>query len=240
MKLQKSKSIQKIIDEILDYRPYIRELLQDNIINFSKLAGKLSNEVKVRYKKNPNLNAIIMAIYRYAERMKESNSYISEEILKIVSEFDLNLVNDMVSITLRRNLPNHSIVSEVYEKNIDWVKGERMYLFQSSGELAVLLNKKNAELIAEKIEDKKREILHKEDDLSILIVNTPPRMVNVPGIMYYLTGLIARGGITLIDIISTFTEIIFAVRSKDGTDIFKILEIAIKDARKKIEAGLIH
>ncbi|NVM04986.1 MAG: hypothetical protein HWN67_21875, partial [Candidatus Helarchaeota archaeon] len=147
-----------------------------------------------------------------------------------------NLANDMVSITLRRNLSNHSIVSEIYDKNIDWSKGERMYLFQSSGELAVLLNRKNAKLILEKLQNKKREILQKEDDLSILIVNTPPRMVNVPGVMYYLTGLIARGGITLIDIISTFTEIIFAVRSADGIKIFDILETAIKDARKNVES----
>ncbi|MHA1298664.1 MAG: hypothetical protein ACTSO9_04375, partial [Candidatus Helarchaeota archaeon] len=121
-----------------------------------------------------------------------------------------------------------------YDKNIDWVKGERMYLFQSSGEIAVLLNRKNAKYILEKLRNKS-EILHKEDDLSILIVNTPPRMVDIPGVMYYLTGLVARGGITLIDIVSTFTEIIFAVRSEDGTKIFDILQKAIKDSRKKIK-----
>ena len=234
--MEKTKSIQKIINEILDYKPYIQDLLKDNIINFSNLARKLSDEIKLKYKKTPNLNAIIMAIYRYAEKVKVTN--ISNEIISIASDFDLNLVNDMVSITLRRNLSNHSIVSEIYDKNIDWVKGERMYLFQSSGELAVLLNRKNAKFILERLNKPNREILQKEDDLSILIVNTPPRMVDVPGVMYYLTGLIARGGITLIDIISTFTEIIFAVRAEDGTKIFNILEMAIKNARKNIEAGL--
>ena len=111
-----------------------------------------------------------------------------------------------------------------------------MYLFQSSGELAVLFNRKNAKFILDELKKTPGEILQKEDDLSILIVNTPPRMVDIPGVMYYLTGLIARGGITLIDIISTFTEIIFAVRAVDGIKIFEILESAIKDARKNLEA----
>ncbi|MFX0134918.1 MAG: hypothetical protein ACFFDN_14855, partial [Candidatus Hodarchaeota archaeon] len=213
---------------------FIQDLLKDNNINFSNLSRNLIDEIKEKYQKSPNLNAIIMAIYRYAEKLKVTQ--LSKEIIRIVSEFDLNLANDMVSITLRRNLSNHSIVSEIYDKNIDWSKGERMYLFQSSGELAVLLNRKNAKLILNKLENKKLEILQKEDDLSILIVNTPPRMVDVPGVMYYLTGLIARGGITLIDIISTFTEIIFAVRSADGIKIFDILETAIKDARKNVES----
>ena len=228
--MEKTKSTQKIINEILDNRPYITDLLKDNVIHFSNLARHLSKEIKVKYKKAPNLNSIIMAIYRYAEKVKFQR--VSEEILKIVSDFDLNLANDMVSITLRRNLSNHSIVSEIYDKKIDWQKGERMYLFQSSGELAVLLNRKNAKLILNKLKNQESEILQKEDDLSILIVNTPPRMVDIPGVMYYLTGLVARGGITLIDIISTFTEIIFAVRSIDGIKIFDILDRAIKEARK--------
>lgn len=233
--MEKTKSIQKIINEILDYRPYIQDLLKDNIINYSNLARILSEEIKDKQKKTPNLNAVVMAIYRYAEKVKSVN--VSEKILKIVSEFDLNLANDMVSITLRRNLSNHSIVSEIYDKRINWEK-ERMYLFQSSGEIAVLLNIKNAKLIMEKLKQTPSEILHKEDNLSILIVNTPPRMVDVPGIMYYLTGLVANGGITLIDIVSTFTEIIFAVRSADGIKIYEIMENTIKKARKIIERTL--
>ncbi|MHA1395291.1 MAG: hypothetical protein ACTSRZ_17440 [Promethearchaeota archaeon] len=230
--MEKPKNIQMIINEILDYKPFIKDHLKQNIINYSELARSLLEEIKTDYNRSPNLNAVIMAISRYSEKLKKTQ--LTKELLKVVAEFDLNLANDMVSITLRRNLSNHSLLSDVYDKNIDWVKGERMYLFQSSGEIAVLLNRKNAKYILEKLRNKS-EILHKEDDLSILIVNTPPRMVDIPGVMYYLTGLVARGGITLIDIVSTFTEIIFAVRSEDGTKIFDILQKAIKDSRKKIK-----
>ncbi|MHA1379564.1 MAG: hypothetical protein ACTSRG_14415 [Candidatus Helarchaeota archaeon] len=229
--MEKPKTTQIIINEILDYRPFIKDHLRQNIINYSELARNLLYEIKDKYHKTPNLNAIIMAISRYAEKIKKTQ--ITKELLNIVAEFDLNLANDMVSITLRRNLSNHTIVSKIYDK-INWVKGERMYLFQSSGEIAVLLNRKNAKFILEKLKKKPSEILQKEDDLSILIVNTPPRMVDVPGIMYYLTGLVAHGGITLIDIVSTFTEIIFAVRSTDGIKIYAILDKAIKKARNLI------
>lgn len=235
--MEKIKNTQTIVNEILDHRPYIQDLLKENIINYTNFAKNLSEEIKRVFKKTPNLNAIIMAIYRYAQNLKSTQ--LSSDILQIVSEFDLNLANDMVSITLRRNPSNHTIVSEIYDKYIDWEKGERMYLFQSSGELEVLLNIKNAKLILEKLKNTPQQILQKEDNLSILIVKTPPKMVDIPGVMYYLTGLIARGGITLIDIISTFTEIIFAIRSEDGIKIYDILENAIKKARKNIEAGLI-
>ena len=71
-----------------------------------------------------------------------------------------------------------------------------------------------------------------EENLSILIIKTPSEMVEVPGVLYYLTGLLSRADITLIDFVTTYREIIFVVHDKDASKTFEILDESIKTSRK--------
>ena len=57
-------------------------------------------------------------------------------------------------------------------------------------------------------------------------------MVEVPGVIHYLTGLISQAGITLIDIVTTYREIIFIVHDQDASKTFGILDETIESSRK--------
>jgi aspartokinase len=57
-------------------------------------------------------------------------------------------------------------------------------------------------------------------------------MVEVPGVIHHLTGLISQAGITLIDIVTTYREIIFVVHDQDAHSTFEILDETIERSRK--------
>lgn len=222
----RSSNITKIVEKLLDTWPFIHDLFKLNAANYSGIARTLSEKVQKEVGKPVKINAIIAAIQRYAQKIK--GIPLANQILEIISKFRLTLKNDVISITLKRVERSYNLILESYKK-INWESGERILIFQSEGEISCLLDKVNADYL---LSNGKSDLENIEENLSILIVKTPPEMVEVPGVLHYLTGLLSRAGITLIDFVTTYREIIFVVYDKDASKTFEILDDVIKTSRK--------
>ncbi len=222
----KSANITKIVENLLDKWPFIHDLFKMDAANYSGIARTIVTKVEKEAGNPVKINAIIAAIQRYAQKIKRK--LLSKEIFDIISRFSLTLKNDMISITLKRMEKSYNLILESYKK-INWESGERILIFQSESEISCLLDKKNADLLLSNIQ---KELENVEENLSILIVKTPPEMVEVPGVLYYLIGFLSRTGITLIDFVTTYREIIFVVYDKDAAKTYEILDNIIKSSRK--------
>jgi aspartokinase len=222
----KITNITKIVEKILDNWPFLHDLFKMDAANYSGIARTIINQVEKEVGTTVKLNAIIAAIQRYAQKI--IGKPFSNKILEVISKFSLTLKNDMINITLKRMENSYNMILESYKK-INWESGERILIFQSEGEISCLLDKKNANYLHNNI---KNELENVRENLSILIIKTPPEMVEVPGVIHYLTGLISQAGITLIDIVTTYREIIFVVHDQDASKTFGILDETIKSSRK--------
>ncbi|RLG17734.1 hypothetical protein DRN75_03345 [Nanoarchaeota archaeon] len=226
--LKKKKSISKAVEEILDSRPFIKDVFKINAVNYSGLARYLIPILQKRLEKRKiNIEGVIMAIRRYAEKIK--GIPVSIKLLEALVKCDLRLKGNIVDFTLKRSSYNYETILEVYKK-IKWEEGDIIYIYQSLTEIAVILDKKNTDLISKKVAES--EIIHKEENLAMITLKTPPEIVESPGVFYYLLGLIASEGISLVDIISTYTELVLIVKEEDGAKTYNILFDAIKKARK--------
>ncbi len=224
----RSHSVTKSVENILDNWPYIHDLFKLDAANYSGIARTILKQVEKELEHPVKINAIIAAIQRYAQKIK--GEPMIKEINKIISKFRLTLKNDMIHITLKRVEKSYNLILESYKK-INWESGERILIFQSEGEISCLLDRVNSKFL---LSNSEKELENVQEDLSILIIKTPPEMVEVPGVLYHLTGLISRAGITLIDMITTFREIIFVVYDKDASKTFEILDEIIKTSRKSV------
>ncbi len=222
----RSVNITKAVEKILDNRPFLHDLFKIDAANYSGIARYIAPELEKQIGNNIKINAIIVAVQRYAQKIKGPLQI--DEVQKIISQFRLTLKNNMVSITLKRVEKNYNLILESYSK-INWESGERILIFQSEGEISCLLDKVNANYL---LSSDKKEIEYIVENISILIIKTPPEMIEVPGVIYHLTGLISNAGITLIDIVTTFREIILVVRDKDASKTYEILDKIIKSSRK--------
>ncbi|NVM28121.1 MAG: ACT domain-containing protein [Candidatus Helarchaeota archaeon] len=222
----RTANITKIVENLLDKWPFVYDLFKMDAANYSGIARTIAAQVEKEAGNPVKINAIIAAIQRYAQKIK--GKPLSKEIFDIISKFSLTLKNDMISITLKRVEKSYNLILESYKK-INWESGERILIFQSEGEISCLLDKNNADLLLTNSQD---EIENVEENLSILIVKTPPEMVEVPGVLYYLIGFLSRAGITLIDFVTTYREIIFVVHDTDASKTFEILDDTIKSSRK--------
>jgi aspartokinase len=222
----KTANITRTVEKLLDKWPFIHDLFKLDAANYSGIARTIASQVEEAIGTPVKINAIIAAIQRYAQKIK--GMPIMGRIFEIIAKFRLTLKNDMISITLKRVEKNYNLILESYKK-INWESGERILIFQSEGEISCLLDKVNADYL---LSNTQNELENIAEPLSILIIKTPPEMVEVPGVIYYLTGLISRAGITLIDIVTTYREIIFVVHDKDAPKTFEILDEIIKMSRK--------
>jgi hypothetical protein len=219
-------SVTKIVENILDNWPYIHDLFKLDAANYSGIARTILKQVEQELEHPVKINAIIAAIQRYAQKIK--GEPMIKEINKVISKFRLTLKNDMIHITLKRVEKSYNLILESYKK-INWE--ERILIFQSEGEISCLLDRVNSKFL---LSNSEKELENVQENLSTLIIKTPPEMVEVPGVLYHLTGLISRAGITLIDMITTFREIIFVVYDKDASRTFEILDEIIKTSRKSV------
>jgi len=224
--MDKKLSINRAVEDLLNAKPFIQDMFKIDVVNYSGLARYLLPTLQQDLdKENINLEAVIMAVKRYAEKVRGEPA--SDKVLSVLSKCDLRLKGDLVDITLNKTVENYSVAMAVYDK-IDWNRGDIIHVYQSLAEIAILLDNKNKKYL------KKIEPVHIEENLAMITLKTPPEMVEVAGFVYYLLGLLSNEGINLIDVISTFTELNFVVKEEDGAETYNVLFSSIKNARKTL------
>ncbi|HLD49317.1 MAG TPA: ACT domain-containing protein [archaeon] len=223
----KEKSVSKTVEEILSNRPFIVDLFRIDAANYSGIARHILPLIEKKIMKKPDIQGVIMAVKRYAEKTK--GMPLSSHIQKAMAKCDLRLKGNIVDFTIKRNYNNYETVLEVYEK-IKWEEGDIIYIFQSLTEIAVVLDKKNEGMISKKVSE--MEIICKEENLAMVTLKTPPEIVDVPGFLHYIVGLIASEGISIFDIASTYTDLVLIVKEGDGAKTYKVLFDAIKKTEK--------
>lgn len=214
-------SVNKAVEELLKSKPFIDDGFRLGIVNYSGVARYLIPDLEKEIGGKVNPEAVIMAVKRYAEKI--SGKSVSEQLMEFLGECDLRLKGDMVEITLEKTAANFGLASGIYKK-ID--KGDVVNVYQSLTEIAILLDDKNKNLILEKSGP-----IHVEEDLAIITLKTPPEIIEMPGFIYYLLGLVVREGIAVVDVISTFTEFNLVVKQSDAARVYDLLFGAMKKSR---------
>jgi len=227
--MKKDKSISKTVEEILDSRPFIKDVFRIDAVNYSGLARYLIPILKKRLeKKTINIEGVIMAIKRYAEKIRGDS--VADKVLKGIAQCDLRMKGGIVDFTLKRNTTNYRTIIEVYKK-INWEMGDILFFYQSFTEMAVILDEKNIEFVKKNIYS--GEIINLKENLAMVALKTPPEIVDIPGTFYHILGLISSQGISLVDVVSTYTELVFIFDEEDGIKAYEILFNAIKKAKKE-------
>jgi len=227
----KEVSISKATESLLKGKPFLKDLFRIDAVNYSGLARHIIPELKkITGNKTINVEAVVMAIRRFAEKVPKKK--LSQELAKQMAKFDIVIKNNMVELSLPQNEENYDIIIDTYSK-INWQAGETMHIFQSIGELSVLMDERNYTALLKK--EVKEELLHFEENLSLFTINTTKELIEIPGGIHFFTHLLVENDITLVDIASTFTKMLFVIKDKDATKVYELFNRAIKDAKDSIE-----
>ena len=213
---------------------YLLEVLKDGLVNVSALARKF---LPIIQQENPKatIESVSIAIKRYVDSTKKQK--ISQAVARIIANSQLSTKNDVAHITFHRN---DYVIQQINEisRNIKWDNDEIFFINQGSGEVTVILDKKNKKLLNKC----NRHKIESTENLTVISVREifkegVEKSIDIPGIYAYFVNQLARRSINIVSVISTYSQITFAVKNKDFVKAYETLQGCIEYFRNKNGEG---
>ena len=213
-------TVSAAIKEIVDSKPMMYEAIAQGIVNYANLAEKLRPEIELMIGSKVELPAIVMALRRYAERMKP----IMEKKLPFSFKSEIVMKTGLMDMTFVKTPVLITKLKKAYEL-IDGDKGETLNIIQGNYEITIVINDKYKKELLELLKEEK--VLNQEKDLVSFTMSFSKGFFYSPGIIARVTRTLAWENINIFEVISTMTELIFIVSSKDAMRAYKALQLLV-------------
>jgi len=210
-------TIAHLTRKIIEKKPFLEEALSQGIINNAALALQIIPEIEKELKKKVKFSAVNLAI-----RRMEENSELKHPVhLNFEKGTDINLKSNIVEIILYKNEKIPEYIKKIYNL-MDFKKGDFLAITQGVNEVMIITNEKHKQKIVEILPNK--VIKKKISSLSTLTINIPESAIEGIGFFYILTKELTWENISVIDVVSTYSEITLIVKEDDASKSFDILK----------------
>lgn len=195
-------NVTKITEEYIKNHPYIIHSLRNGIINYSKLARKISDEKNIH-----QIDAILIACRRYFNKIKESDR--TKPILQVLKQSKLSIKNKIIVVILKNDVSNKFLLD--LQKHI-FSKGEVLHIIRGANAITLI----TPDDFLKDIESKfKPSILKISKGLVEVILKSPNCLENLPGFTGYIYSLFGENNINILETMSCWTDTIFVIKEED-------------------------
>ena len=212
------------MQELLLAKPVLLAALGMGVVNYSALARALRGEVERRLGREVSEASVKVALIRFRERL--SRSIAEEGVLKVVAESSTTLIDDVGLVTLRASDPL------ALAPLLSGVRARLLQITQGVHTLTIVTDSEVLEGLLRKVDPKLVEAVYKDQAAVILV--SPREIITTPGVMAYLTTLLAVNGINITQVISTHTDTLFILGRQEAVEAYYLLRRAIDEARRAV------
>jgi hypothetical protein len=177
----------------LQNKPYLLEALERGIVNLSELSRQIQEELKIS-----NKSAVKAALRRFSEKLQKHRQNREEKVLEILRRSAIAVYDGKAVM--------------ITTKEADAIAGMKVDLLDK---YVYLLNRADM--------PKKLNTLVKHDQCTMLVMHSPQELETTPGVVAFLTTLLAEQNINIIEFISCWTETIIVVEKKASLKAYEIL-----------------
>jgi aspartokinase len=174
-------------------KPYLLEALEKGIVNLSELSRQIQEELKIE-----NMSAVKAALRRFSEELQKHKQKREEKVLQVLKR-SVMAVYDRKSVIITPN-------------EINTETGMKVDLL---GKVVYLLDRSDL--------PKRVSALVKHDNCTMIVVHSPEELEATPGVVAFLTTLLAEQNVNIIEFISCWTETIIVVEKKDSLKAYEVL-----------------
>lgn len=212
------------MQELLLAKPVLLAALGMGVVNYSALARALRGEVERRLGREVSEASVKVALIRFRERL--SRSIAEESVLRVVAESSTTLIDDVGLVTLRASDPL------ALAPLLSGVRARLLQITQGVHTLTIVTDSEVLEGLLRKVDPKLVEAVCKDQAAVILV--SPREIITTPGVMAYLTTLLAVNGINITQVISTHTDTLFILGRQEAVEAYYLLRRAIDEARRAV------
>jgi aspartokinase len=218
-------TVAHLIEKIIEQKPFIQEALSRGIINNAALAEELIPVLEKELRREVKFSAVNMAIRRLAEKIE--NKQISK--VKFDRETDITIKSSLVEITVYKTENSQKNVRKLYGI-VKFKEGDFLTITQGLHEVMIITNERYLEKIKSLFARKNiKKIIN---NLSSLTLNIPMKSTETVGMFHLVTRALNWENISIVDIVSTLTEMTFILKEEDTSKAFEVLKTVIKNNKK--------
>ena len=177
----------------LQNKPYLLEALEKGIVNLSELSRQIQEELKI-----DNTSAVKAALRRFSEELQKHKQKREEKVLQVLKRSGI-AVYDRKSVMIT-------------SKEIDTKTGMKVDLLDK---YVYLLDRSD---LPERI-----NAIVKHDNCTMIVMHSPEELEATPGVVAFLTTLLAEQNVNIVEFISCWTETIIVVEKKDSFKAYEVL-----------------
>ena len=186
-------TIAQNVRDHLRNKPYLLEALEKGIVNLSELSRQIQEELNT-----DNTSAVKAALRRFSEELQKHKQKREEKVLQVLKRSGI-AVYDRKSVMIT-------------SKEISTKNGMKVDLLDK---FVYLMDRGD---MPERI-----STLVKHDNCTMIVVHSPEELEATPGVVAFLTTLLAEQNVNIIEFISCWTETIIVVEKKDSLKAYEVL-----------------
>lgn len=210
-------SVAAAVKTIINRSPFISEMLIQDVISFSNLAKSIQPKVEALYGESVNTAAVVMAIRRYAEELKEAE----KGAVKGRIDYEIQMKTNIYDVNFSRDDSFIPRLSELYDI-VRPDQGDFLNITLGSHEITLAVSENHRETVDELT--KGQRIVHRYSDLVALTIVFHGDFLQTPGILYLAVRKLAWENINIIEIVSTMNVLTFVIRREDSHKAYEALE----------------
>lgn len=215
--MRRRESIAEIVRRVITSHPSVIDCLCLGIVNFSALSRSILEEVRrAGGLEKTDENAVKMAIIRFSETLRRRRSSNEGMVRYILANSSMRLEMDVTVVTAER---------EAVLKNMGEIMGKAanarfFQLTQGTRTFTLAI----AREISSDVVNLLGRVAYRMDDQAAIILVSPKEIIDTPGVVSYITSILAWSGINISQIISCHTDTILIVSRDDAIKAYNVLE----------------
>lgn len=209
-------TVPEVVKTIVSRSPYLTDALERNIINLSELARQILPEVEEKTMKDVQVGSIVMALKRMQPQIEGKPNGI-----RIESEPEIIVRSNLFEVTVR----NSELTSE-RQKNILQLAGGNTSLFTTIThgvfETTIIASNEVRQEVYTQIN--RESIISELSALSSITIKYAQNIIDTPGVYAQVLKQLAWHGISLTEVVSTYSELTLIVTSDVVSDAFSVIK----------------
>ena len=220
-------SVPEAVREILVRNYPVYQCLKMKLVNFHALAEQIQEEVKQMSGRDASINTLVVAIKRFSDTLPNENGPGASRVLK---DARISLSSGIVDVTIRTPRTQFpGIVKELADAATRL--SEFPNIFPLSNSIKLILHGDDYTLVQGELERHGQVVT--QPNVARLTLNLSPNAEMTPGISSYITELLFRNGVNILDAFLGYGDIIMVVRDRDGPIAYDVLQREIQGPKPR-------
>ena len=207
-------NITKLTESYIAEHPSVRDCLRKGLINYSSLTRQICKELNLDIKKN--FDAVLIACRRYYRKVSKKN-VLETKIRKILKDSKLEVKTKIVVFLVEKDVYYGHLIE--LQKEVK-KRAELFHIIEGSNTMTVITSYEFLDLVKRLLKNK---VIKITENLAEVTLKSSEDMETTPGVVAYLSSLLAGNNINIMETMSTWTDTLFVIAEKDIAKVMELL-----------------